>query len=518
MHQTASDPASAELTTAEIAKELHKCSKSLLYFIMRYCMIEEPKPDTTEWIPFELWPFQREVVFDLTASSKIAILKARQLGLTWLVVAYALWLMVFRPGSVVLIFSAGDTEAKNFLARLKGMYAHLPDWMQPATELDNDHVLHFTTGSRAISFTSSKKSGRSQTATLAIIDEADWLPYFSNTIAAVKPTIDNGGQLVMLSSPDKTRPNSPFKTLWRNGRSGAADYRSIFIPWFAHPNRSPEWYAQIVADAEHIDTVHQEYPASPIEALAGLSYNKRFAPDWLTAVSDFREPIHVRGAPAVPGLVIYDAPEPNRVYTIAADCSEGDVTSDPTPIVVFNDAWEEVATAYGIWEPAIQAQYLMSIAEFYSHHATDSGLGGGYSLSVIVPERNNHGHSVILAVKILLNSGGTMRKGISLYVNPFDKKPGWLSNIKYKPQSIDNAAEAFRENAVKLRTEANVLEIANIDASTLKAPEGDTDDRAMAVFIGIAALKWPSRYHKRLNPKNENNLLIPSGSTKQVLR
>ena len=39
------------------------------------------------------------------------VLKARQLGFSWLVVCYSLWLMMFRSSATVLLFSKRDDEA-----------------------------------------------------------------------------------------------------------------------------------------------------------------------------------------------------------------------------------------------------------------------------------------------------------------------------------------------------------------------------------------------------------------------
>ncbi|MBX3059327.1 MAG: terminase family protein [Anaerolineae bacterium] len=458
--------------------EVEKCTQSLFYFILNYCFIEEPALHVTSWISFQLWPFQTAVLRGFLQHTLVTILKARQLGITWLVVAYALWLMLFRPGSIVLIFSAGDTEAKNLLARIKGMHEHLPEWLQAAVTSNDEHKYFLANGSRAQSFASTKKAGRSMTASLVILDEADWLMWFQATMAAIKPTIDGGGQLIMLSTPDKEKPGSSFKAIWKAAQAGLNNYKAIFIPWSARPDRDEAWYGRQVADAETIDDVHQEYPATPAEALSGRSATKRFQPGWINGCSDFIPAIQDPKAPAVPGLVIYERPCPGREYVIGADCSEGDVTSDATPWTVFDVlTWAEVAHGYGVFEPDVQAGYLVQTAVYYNN-------------ATICPERNNHGHSVILAMRELLKQMPGVQKPV-IYRNPFDKKPGWLSNIKFKPQAINLAAEVMREGSCTIRTEATAIEIAGVESSTLSALEGETDDRAMSYFIGLAALKWP---------------------------
>lgn len=99
------------------------------YWCDRYAQVYDATART--WLPFHLWPAQREVDSVLESQRLVVILKARQLGMTWLVVGYALWLMLFRPAATVLLFSWRDDEADQLLGfRLAGMYQRLPEWMQ----------------------------------------------------------------------------------------------------------------------------------------------------------------------------------------------------------------------------------------------------------------------------------------------------------------------------------------------------------------------------------------------------
>src|SRR5229473_2856486 len=93
------------------------------------------------WQFFRLWPEQRRVAGLLQANRLVVVLKARQLGLTWLVLAFALWLMLFYPIATVLLFSRRDDEAADLLAvRLRGLYDRLPAFLQVrGFATDNDH-------------------------------------------------------------------------------------------------------------------------------------------------------------------------------------------------------------------------------------------------------------------------------------------------------------------------------------------------------------------------------------------
>jgi len=191
--------------------EIHKCVKCPEYFVDNYCMIDDPT--SRAWTPFRLWPAQRETLQEIASHRLTVILKARQLGLTWLVLAYTLWMMLLNPAATVLFFSRRDEEAVDLLkVRLRGMYDRLPEWFKVKFFVtDNDHEWHWSNGSRALAFPTT--GGDSYTASLVVVDEADLIPDLAKLMSSVKPTIDGGGRMILVSRIDKNQPSSPFKRI-----------------------------------------------------------------------------------------------------------------------------------------------------------------------------------------------------------------------------------------------------------------------------------------------------------------
>lgn len=394
------------------------------------------------------------------------------MGLTWLCIAYALWMMLFRPGSTILLFSRREDEAQDLLERLRQMHLRLPRWLQANVTVDNvTEIVFGKLGSRAQCFPTTKHSARSYTATMAIIDEADYIHWLKQLMNAVKPTIDAGGRLILLSTADKDRPDSEFKRIWHEAAEGLTSYYPIFLPWNASPERSPEWYDRISSEYEP-DDLHQEYPESPAQALAPRQASKRFHSTWLNQCFIAVPPIQ-----ELHPWTIYCRPTTTSSFVIAADPAEGNPSSDPSAAIVLQaDTWEEAAHLHGRFEPDIFAGYLVQAAQFYNN-------------AVICVERNNHGHAVHLAIK-------NLEAGHLIYQNPMDQKDGWLSNSKSKVLAVDHAAQVLRDAGVTIHTQALIQELAMFEARTLKAPEGFHDDRAMALVIGLAALRWPSLRHR----------------------
>jgi len=162
-------------------------------FVDTYCYCYDAT--SRSWVPLKLWPAQFSTLTTLKTANLVAILKARQLGLTWLCIAYALWLMIFRPGSTILLFSRRDDEAKELFSRLFGTLQRLPTWTQPTVSTNNDHELSLKNlNSVARSFLTIKHSGRSFTATLVIVDGVDFIPWLPHLLTTVIPTADAGGR------------------------------------------------------------------------------------------------------------------------------------------------------------------------------------------------------------------------------------------------------------------------------------------------------------------------------------
>jgi hypothetical protein len=444
-------------------KEVRKCRKSFPYFCLNYCHVLSSDEEGGSWVPFKLWPEQRTVARMLQENRLLVVLKARQLGLTWLVLAFVLWLVLFHPIATVLLFSRRDTEAVDLLAtRLRGMYDRLPDWLKvDGFGKDNGHEWALSNGSRVMAFPTT--AGDSYTATLAVVDEADLSPDLDRLMRAVKPTIDGGGRMILLSRADKSQPQSAFKRIYVAAKQGCTDWAHVFLPWHARPDRTPEWYEAQKKDIFHrtgsLDDLHEQHPAMDVEALAPRTLDKRIPAVWLHQCYQEEKPMTSlpAGAPPIPGLQVYRLPQPGKKYVIGADPAEGNPTSDDSALTVLDrESGEEVASLAGKYEPAVFAAHI-------------DAIGVWYNRAEVMVERENHGHAVLLWLKD--HSKLTRLNGL-------DGKEGWLSNSKGKTMMYDTCADAFRESETVLHSFTTFTQLASIEGATLRAPEGEMDDRA----------------------------------------
>jgi hypothetical protein len=463
--------ACTETEASRYHREVLKCRKSPAYFLDTYCRIYDA--GLKDWVPFRLWPAQIETLDTIRSNRLVVILKARQLGLTWLVLGFALWEMLFQPAATVLLFSRRDDEAVDLLkTRLRGMYDHLPAWLKVRSfPVDNDHEWHWSNGSRVLAFPTT--AGDSYTATTAIVDEADLVPDLDSLMRAVKPTIDGGGRMILLSRADKSKPLSPFKRIYTAARQGQNGWAGVFLPWDARPDRTPAWYEaqrrDIQARTGAVDDLHEQYPATDAEALAPRSLDKRLPAEWLNKCYRAREPLSeplppMSRPPAISGLVVYGAPVAGRRYVIGADPAEGNPTSDPSALEVLDvGSGEEVASLAGRFEPATFAAHVDVVGRWFGNAA-------------VLVERNNHGHAVLL----WLRDNPRLERLVG-----HDGSPGWHTTTKGKALLYDGAGEDLRDGDAIIHGLETYSQLASIEGSTLKAPEGQQDDRAMAFVLAL---------------------------------
>jgi hypothetical protein len=254
-------------------KEFEYCKDDINYFIEHYIYIEEPDNKENILQLFKLWESQKEVLKSITENRLNIILKARQLGVTWLTLAYSLHLLLFNVGYLIIALSKTEEDAKELIRRLSTMLSKLGMFIKEDTkENENWQGLKYKTTSLSIeithkekssvfkAFSSSKSAGRSFTANLLILDEWAFQQFAKEIWLSAYPTINRptGGKVIGLSTIDR---GTLFEELYTSDN----DFNKIFMPWNADPRRTQEWYETTKRDLG--DSIMQEYPATVEEAL-----------------------------------------------------------------------------------------------------------------------------------------------------------------------------------------------------------------------------------------------------------
>lgn len=237
-------------------------------FIENFVKIEEK--DEGQIIPFRLWKEQKEAIETIEKSKLTVILKARQLGISWLVISYAVRGMIARPGYTVLLFSQGKTEAMEMIRRAGSVIMpHLRGLIGAGgiagykVNADKLTIIHPDgRESTMTAFATTGKGGRGFTADLIIFDEWATHQFAEELYKAAIPTINRSGSGKFIGLSTMKRG-----TLFEDVVVSYAErgFSRIFIPWYADPKRDDAWYKktrEILGDM-----ILQEYPATVEEAL-----------------------------------------------------------------------------------------------------------------------------------------------------------------------------------------------------------------------------------------------------------
>ncbi|KKL28381.1 hypothetical protein LCGC14_2375760, partial [marine sediment metagenome] len=178
--------------------EFSKCTGSFLHFLRWAKIADPPTLDNPGGIiPLTLWAHLRIIIRSLLTQKLIAVLKARQIGLSWIMAAYALWFAMSHPAATIMLFSKGEKEAWELLDKCRRIWKQLPDFLRIPVKPDSNEEMGFPSMMSSIkAFAATESAGVSYTASVLICDEWDWHPFADQNYTQSKPTRDAGGQFI----------------------------------------------------------------------------------------------------------------------------------------------------------------------------------------------------------------------------------------------------------------------------------------------------------------------------------
>ena len=260
--------------------EYEHCRNDIAYYVRKYCVYEDK--DADELIqPFNMWEAQEEALLSIHDHRRNIIMKARQLGITWLVVSYASWVLLLRSGRTVIGLSRTEEEAKELVRRLAVEFGNMPQLIREKKNAKGWKGITFEATAMTLTvyhedglvsifkaFPSSPDSVRSFTADLLIFDEWAFQQWAEQIWISAVPAINrpSGGKFIGLSTNIR---GSLFEKMFTDKDNG---FNKIFIPWNADPKRDEKWYEE--TRLQMGGDITQEYPATIEEALsvAGGAY------------------------------------------------------------------------------------------------------------------------------------------------------------------------------------------------------------------------------------------------------
>lgn len=223
-------------------------------------------------VPFKLWQAQIDLL-PLLQEPRLLLLKARQLGLTWLDLAHWLYETTFWGHRLILIARQTLNDAIDGIHRVKVMHDSLPEkWRQPITA-DNVLSLAFANGSRFEAVTSTTRIAHGRAAYGGLLDEFSLYEHQAEVLAGAGPAC---ARLHIVTTGNGE--GDLTHAIWDQAGQGIGEWKRMFLPWTAHPDRDEEWYRKHVTENPEPRHAQRQYASSPEDAFRSPAgaYFERF--------------------------------------------------------------------------------------------------------------------------------------------------------------------------------------------------------------------------------------------------
>lgn len=135
--------------------------------------------------------------------SILAIPKTRRMLLSWLMIALHLWAALFHPNSAVFIQSKKQEDSDFLIAekRMMFIYRRLPEWVKEKVKATYKSCnITLSNGSYIKAIGQGADQLRGYTASYIMLDECAFWEQAEDTWGALKPTIQGGGRVALISS------------------------------------------------------------------------------------------------------------------------------------------------------------------------------------------------------------------------------------------------------------------------------------------------------------------------------
>ncbi len=345
------------------------------------------------------------------------VYKARQLGITLIACAYALWLMLFRPGTNCAAYSYEETEAQKLTQAVWDMFKSLPPMFTRHVKVVTPksgtipgewlRLEHLADGrlSTFQALPATGLHGHGGRITFSIQDELARQRYGRQIYEAITPAVlSRGGKWIGIStafgvSNPETGEGNFFHHLYDSRKEKGISY--VFLPWNAEPTRKGDWYKDV---AEKLPTAerNRQFPLNEADGfmLSGFTY---FDAEVLAYYRDNIVKPKRSGQFSAAGyrrakfitlpdgiIQFYETSKPGAQYVMAVDTSTGRA-EDYTSVDVLDAASGAlVAHMKAKIEANRSAFQIHYLGRYYNTALLAVETGGGYGEALITALRDGN--------------------------------------------------------------------------------------------------------------------------------
>lgn len=234
------------LSKAQMLLEIGKCLTDPIYAIENYLETEDRTQNG--FVPFKLFPRQKELVSAYKAHHHNIVMKPRQAGISTTTAAYLAVLTALasnKSTQKVLIAANKQETAKEFLKKIRDFTVQLPAWMDVYRPPNSDSWFdpeknsssHYKlwNGSEVKAVASSKDALRGYTPSVIVVDEAAFIEGNKGEefYTAAQPSLSTGGRSILISTPNGHDPL--YHKAYVTAEKGKNNFNIISMKWYEDP-------------------------------------------------------------------------------------------------------------------------------------------------------------------------------------------------------------------------------------------------------------------------------------------
>jgi len=496
-------------------------------------------------VPFELNRVQKRFLdkinrqLETRGYVRIVVLKARQQGLSTLIMAWQYWWVTFHKAQKGLVMAHEAESTSALFDMYRRCHDMLPEIIRPGTRYNSRNELTFPKLQSALRVATAGGRGVARGETLTVVhlsEVAFWPVAFANNNFAglIKAVPQVSGTAVFIESTANGMTGK-FREIWTGAVEAKNEFEAFFSAWFESDEyRQPvpdrfvrtfdevelakyakakfgitlydqqlQWRRMEIA-RDGVDMFHQECPADADEAFISTGapvFDPETVSKRLRTVGQPKARFLVTNGSITENtageLAVYvDYPEKNTLgqhtgdrvlsspvetYVIGADVGLG-IRPDPERRKSGKDysvaqILDSKMNQVAVWRGYCHPDYFAQILKTLGHEYNDA---------LIAPERNNHG---LLTCVRLRDS-----RYPNIYTEEVEGKLdeedtisiGVLTTEKLKPLMIDKLRAALRKGEIKINDITTLKEMLSYVVTPTGRMEGDGDahdDTVMALAI-----------------------------------
>lgn len=553
------------LTTNEIFKEYALCIQDPIYAIENY--LETFDKTQEGFVPFKLFPRQKQIVKAYEDNRYNLVAKPRQAGISTTTQAY----MAVKAGfadhdnpEVILVIANKLKLSVKFLKGIKDYLKQLPRWIwgpeyygseenekKSIFITDSKIEIELPNGSMVIAVATSEDALRGYTPTFLVFDEAAFIDNGDAVYTAAMSSISTGGKVILISTPNGMDPLY-YKT-YEQSKIGKNQFHIVDMRWFEDPryNKDLKWIKKVENGNDLVEP-ELEFTTSSfqlkIEAgwkptstwyenmCMALNNNARkiaqeldvsFLGSGGNVIEDETIALHEKNNVTEPKFVsgveeefwIWSEPIEGHQYIMGVDVSRGDGEDSSTIVMIDFTTMEQVMEYQGKIQPDLLAQHVYSYGNMYNAYTVVDITGGmGVSTVLKLIELNyskkllhyDKQTSNILPNQARLNT-----------IKDKDKIPGFNVNGVRLPM-IANLEKSLRENTIKVKSRRLVSEMKTFIYKNGRPDhmDGYHDDLLMGLGMALWVLEYSFKNLEKANAQNKAilNSWSTGGSTAKEIK